>query len=60
VVIIEEWTAWFLVRERERDLARKQRLREAERVRPRSRTTVVTLPRKPSQLTPPPRDRRAA
>ena len=33
--IIEEWTAWLLVRERERQLAREELIREAERARAR-------------------------
>jgi len=47
VPIVEEWTAWLLVRERERQLKRKELIREAEaaqrrvdqvrRLRPRRR-----------------------
>jgi len=33
VPIIEEWTAWLLVRERERELARQEQVRAVERAR---------------------------
>ncbi len=34
VPIVEEWTAWLLVRQRERELAERERLREAEQISP--------------------------
>ncbi|HEY6103794.1 MAG TPA: hypothetical protein VI007_11285 [bacterium] len=64
--IIEEWTAWFLVRERERELTRKLRLREAERARAGSRHPApanvmkLPVPARPPEVKRPPRGRRAA
>lgn len=62
--IIEEWTAWFLVRERERELSRRLRIKEAERPRTSRGGTVTALPvrGKTAQTpTPPPqKDRKAA
>ena len=62
--IIEEWTAWFLVRERERELSRGLRIKEAERPRTSREGKVMTLrvPGKTAQTpTPPPqKDRKAA
>ena len=61
IPIVEEWTAWFLVREREREFTRKQRIKEAEQARARSLgARVVRLPERPAQATRPPRGRRAA
>jgi len=61
IPIVEEWTAWFLVRERERELARQQRVREAEETRAKSpRAKLVTLPARPTERERPPRGRRAA
>lgn len=59
--IIEEWTAWLLVRERERQLAREELIREAERAR-RRRGGAVPLPkrRRPAAPEESPRHRRAA
>jgi hypothetical protein len=31
--MLEEWTAWTIVREREREFERRRRIREAERAR---------------------------
>lgn len=60
--IIEEWTAWLLVRERERQLTREELIREAERAR--ARTAGVTLlrarPQQPSASEHSPDHRRAA
>jgi|GEM_PF-4396966 len=57
--IVEEWTAWFLVRERERELKREELIREA--TREQKRRAVVRLQR-PQRQTPEraPRQRRAA
>ncbi|HEU5298207.1 MAG TPA: hypothetical protein VFW08_01820 [bacterium] len=60
--IIEEWTAWLLVRERERQLAREELIREAERAR-RRMGDAIPLPkrrRRPAASEEPPRHRRAA
>lgn len=62
VPIIEEWTAWLLVRERERELARQDLLRQAEQARvEREAAKLLTLPpqAKPGSERPP-RRRRAA
>ena len=60
--IIEEWTAWLLVRERERQLTREELIREAERAR--ARTAGVTLlrvrPQQPAPSEHGPDHRRAA
>jgi len=60
--IIEEWTAWLLVRERERQLTREELIREAERAR--ARTAGVTVlrarPQQPSPSEHGPDYRRAA
>jgi hypothetical protein len=61
--IIEEWTAWCLVWERERELARGLRIKDAERSRATPREDKVTrLPRSspPAQSAPPPEGRKAA
>lgn len=60
--IIEEWTAWFLVRERERELARRLRIKDAERSPAASRDEkITTLPAPVKDARPAPRgDRKAA
>jgi hypothetical protein len=61
--IIEEWTAWCLVWERERELARGLRIKDAERSRATPRKDKVTrLPTSspPAQSAPPPEGRKAA
>jgi len=59
--IIEEWTAWLLVREREQEFTRKLRLKDAEQARTAApRAKILKLPTRPQEVTRPPRGRRAA
>jgi hypothetical protein len=61
--IIEEWTAWFLVRERERELARRLRIKDAERSRAAvwdDNVTALPARVKTARTTPPPGNRKAA
>ena len=60
--IIEEWTAWLLVRARERQLTREQLVREAERQRRREAGVTPLRPSstRPSPAERAPRHRRAA
>lgn len=59
-VIIEHWMAWCLVEEREREIARRQRVKEAERSRARATTVTPLTTRAKGSRTGPPEERKAA
>ncbi|MDQ7842375.1 MAG: hypothetical protein QN141_03735 [Armatimonadota bacterium] len=61
VPIVEEWLAWYLVRERERQLQRQELIREAARQQQRRGAVIGPLrPRQSDATEGVHRDRRAA
>jgi len=57
--MFEEWTAWFVVRERERELERRRLQREAEQTREHARRRPATTPQ-PEVSAEPSRRKKAA